>query len=273
MPGHKPEAIYHFTSFAGLSAILRTKHIALTESNLNNRENNNGVVWLTSSPDPVNHGLKFDNTIPAEHDKTRIRIMIPRKNEFRQWDEWSENKGMDAHYKKALIASADAEETHKTWYISESIIPVGDILQIEDVKTGETIPVENSIRALSESNPPAVHFRNEIDEYIASQPANLQVLLLNVRMAIRQALPDAAEKISWQMPTYWQGRNLIHFAAQKNHLGIYPGEEAMKHFAPRLIDYKTSKGAVQFPYKSFGTEQLSLIAEIATWCGKKNTQG
>jgi hypothetical protein len=43
----------------------------------------------------------------------------------------------------------------------------------------------------------------------------------------------------------------------------------MEHFMPRLTDYKTSKGAVQFPYKSFGAQQLALIAEIAAWCGRE----
>jgi uncharacterized protein YdhG (YjbR/CyaY superfamily) len=109
---------------------------------------------------------------------------------------------------------------------------------------------------------------NEIDQYITDQPGSIQGLLMDVRKAIRGTLPDATEKISWQMPTFWRGRNLIHFAAQKNHLGIYPGAAAMEHFAPRLAGYKTSKGAVQFPYKSFGAEQLKLIAEIAAWCGK-----
>ena len=69
------------------------------------------------------------------------------------------------------------------------------------------------------------------------------------------------------MPTYWKGQNLIHFAAHKNHLGIYPGAEAIKHFAPRLTNYKTSKGAIQFPYKGLVSEHLSLIREIADWCG------
>ena len=75
----------------------------------------------------------------------------------------------------------------------------------------------------------------------------------------------AAEKIAWGMPTYWRGRNLIHFAAHKNHLGIYPGAEAIEHFAPRLADYKTSKGAIQFPYKDLIGKHLELIKEIAEW--------
>ena len=117
---------------------------------------------------------------------------------------------------------------------------------------------------------PAIDCMNTIDEYIANQPEQLQSTLLSVRTAIRKVLPDATEKISWSMPTFWRGRNLIHFAAQKNHLGVYPGAEAIEHFAPRLTAYKTSKGAVQFPYKTFGPEQLALIAEIAAWCGKED---
>jgi uncharacterized protein YdhG (YjbR/CyaY superfamily) len=111
-----------------------------------------------------------------------------------------------------------------------------------------------------------------IDEYIAAQPETIQPILRSVLQTLRKTLPTATEKISWQMPTFWKGQNLIHFAAQKKHLGIYPGAEAMEHFAPRLTEYKTSKGAVQFPYKSFGDEQLALIAEIAAWCGENNSK-
>lgn len=272
MSSAKPEALYHFTSPSGLSAILCAGYIALTESNLNIREGNCGVVWLTSLPESTNHGLKFDETLPHEYNKTGIRITLPYQESFRCWDEWSDSKGMDAGYKQILIRSANAEETYPAWYVSETPIPVERILKISNMISGELISIEEAINALPGPPPSAAHFSNVIDEYIANQPANLHVLLLNVRLAIRQALPDAMEKISWQMPTFWQGHNLIHFAAQKSHLGIYPGGDAMKHFVPRLTEYKTSKGAVQFPYASFGSEQLKLINEIATWCGKEYTK-
>jgi len=106
----------------------------------------------------------------------------------------------------------------------------------------------------------------DIDEYIDVQSDSVRQLLRSVRREIQAAAPDAIEKISYQMPTYWKGQNLIHFAAQKMHLGIYPGAEAMAHFTPRLTEYKTSKGAIQFPYKDFGDTQLALIKEIAAWC-------
>lgn len=98
---NKPKILYHFTSPVGLSAILRSRHISLTESNLNIREGNCGVVWLTSSPNAANHGLKFDNTIPVELDKTSIRISLPYQASFTHWDGWSDSKGMDKAYKEA----------------------------------------------------------------------------------------------------------------------------------------------------------------------------
>jgi len=103
-----------------------------------------------------------------------------------------------------------------------------------------------------------------IDDYIAAQPERVQPILNQVRHAIRFVLPDAEERISWRMPTYWQKHNIIHFAAFKKHFGIYPGDKAIEHFADRLTEYKTSKGAWQLPYDK--PVPLELIAEIAKWC-------
>lgn len=62
-----------------------------------------------------------------------------------------------------------------------------------------------------------------IDDYILAQDENIRDQLRNVREVLRDELPNAIEKISWAMPTYWQGHNIIHFAAQKKHIGLYPG--------------------------------------------------
>ena len=107
-----------------------------------------------------------------------------------------------------------------------------------------------------------------IDDYIAAQPESIQPHLRQVRDTIRGVLPGVQERISWRMPTYWHKNNIFHFAAFKNHIGIYPGEEAMLHFADRLTAYKTSKGALQLPYSK--PLPLSLIAEMAKWCNDTN---
>ncbi len=105
-----------------------------------------------------------------------------------------------------------------------------------------------------------------VDSYIAAAPEDVQPILMQVRSTLSGALPDAEERISWSMPTYWRGHNIIHFSAMKNHLGIYPGAEAVEHFSERLdeLGFKHSKGAIQFPYKK--EIPLDLIREIALWC-------
>lgn len=106
-----------------------------------------------------------------------------------------------------------------------------------------------------------------IEEYILQQPENIQPYLRQIKDTVKGVLPEALEKISWSMPTYWKKRNLIQFAASKKHIGLYPGPEAVEAFADRLTDWKTSKGAIQFPYEK--PLPLELIAEIAKWCEKK----
>lgn len=88
---------------------------------------------------------------------------------------------------------------------------------------------------------------NSLDEYISEQSGEIQPLLQKIRETIHAAAPDALEKISWRMPTFWQGENLIHFAAFKKHIGIYPGDEAVHAFEDRLSEYKHAKGSIQFP--------------------------
>ena len=107
-----------------------------------------------------------------------------------------------------------------------------------------------------------------IEEYIAAQPEEAQDYLRQINAAIKASIPEAREKISWSMPTYWKGRNLIQFAASKRHIGLYPGPEAVEAFAGRLTEYKTSKGTIQLPYSK--PLPLELIGEIAKWCEENN---
>lgn len=86
-----------------------------------------------------------------------------------------------------------------------------------------------------------------IDEYILQFNPEVQELLQSVRKVIKETAPEAGEKISWRMPTFTLYGNLVHFAAFKNHIGLYPGAEGVEAFLEELKDYKTSKGAIQFP--------------------------
>lgn len=86
-----------------------------------------------------------------------------------------------------------------------------------------------------------------IDQYISLFPADVQEKLEQIRAAVAQAAPGAEEAIKYAMPTFVQDGNLIHFAAFKKHIGIYPAPTAIKEFAADFARYKTSKGAVQLP--------------------------
>lgn len=91
-----------------------------------------------------------------------------------------------------------------------------------------------------------VQFTN-IDEYIALFPEEIQEILTKIRKIIKENAPGASEKISYQMPTFFLNGNLIHFAAFKNHIGLYPTPTGIDAFKEELSKYKGAKGSVQFP--------------------------
>jgi len=109
-----------------------------------------------------------------------------------------------------------------------------------------------------------------IDEYIASFPPEIQQLLVSVRETIREAAPEATEKISYQMPTFALHGNLVHFAAFKNHIGFYPAPQGIEEFKEELSAYKGAKGSVQFPLNQ--PLPLELIRRIVKFRVEGNLQ-
>ena len=87
----------------------------------------------------------------------------------------------------------------------------------------------------------------DIDEYIAGFPDDIQEILQEIRMTIRQAAPEAKEAIKYRMPTLVLNGNLVHFAAFKNHIGFYPAPTGIEAFQDELSSYKGGRGSVQFP--------------------------
>lgn len=108
-----------------------------------------------------------------------------------------------------------------------------------------------------------------VDEYLARQPEDIRPELEQMRDILRRALPDAEERIAWSMPTLWQGHNLIHFAAAKHHIGLYPGDAAVRHFKDELGRYVSSKGSIRIPYDAIDAD---LVTRIALWCLEEEWQ-
>jgi uncharacterized protein YdhG (YjbR/CyaY superfamily) len=86
-----------------------------------------------------------------------------------------------------------------------------------------------------------------IDEYIAQLEPAVQVILRRLRELIREAAPKATERISYQIPTFYQDGNLVHFAAFKRHIGFYPTSSVVAAFESELTAFKRAKGSIQFP--------------------------
>ena len=86
-----------------------------------------------------------------------------------------------------------------------------------------------------------------IDEYIAACPPESQAYLRQIRKLIRTLVPDAKEKISYQMAAFEQnGKNLIHFAGWKKHVSLYPVPAGSEAFERQIAKYVDGKGTVKF---------------------------
>lgn len=88
---------------------------------------------------------------------------------------------------------------------------------------------------------------NVIDDYINGQSQEVQFKLNQIRDYIRILLPSAIEKLSYKMPTYHLGKNIIHFAAHNKHIGLYPGPDSIETFKESLKAYKYSKAPFKYP--------------------------
>ncbi|MBF6471736.1 MULTISPECIES: iron chaperone [Nocardia] len=101
-----------------------------------------------------------------------------------------------------------------------------------------------------------------IDAYLAGFPDDVREILSGIRAAIRRALPDATEAISYDIPTFkLHGRNVVHFAGWKQHVSLYPIPDGDPALERELEPYRAGKGTLRFrlgepvPYE--------LIARIA----------
>ncbi len=112
---------------------------------------------------------------------------------------------------------------------------------------------------------------NTIDEYIGSFPDDIQIILEKIRQTIKEAAPEAEETIGYAIPTLtMNGKNLVHFAAFKNHIGFYATPTGHAAFEKELSVYKQGKGSVQYPIDK--PMPLSLIKKVVKYRVKENLQ-
>ena len=113
-----------------------------------------------------------------------------------------------------------------------------------------------------------------IDEYLALLSEEKRRALQKLRKAIRSAVPEADECISYQIPAFrLRGRMLVAFGAATHHCAFYPGAFPIRAHKDELNAYDTSKGTIRFqadkPLSSTLVRKLvkTRIAEKASRSG------
>ena len=110
------------------------------------------------------------------------------------------------------------------------------------------------------------------EDYIMEYPSEIQERLEEIRQLIKCVVPEAEEKISYNMLSFRFHGNLIYYGAFKNHIGFYPASmKVFERFKYELKNYKQSgKGTVQFPNKK--PLPLDLIKRIIQFRAKENIE-
>jgi uncharacterized protein YdhG (YjbR/CyaY superfamily) len=104
-----------------------------------------------------------------------------------------------------------------------------------------------------------------VDEYIANQPAAVQLKLKKVRAAIRRAVPEAVEGIGYRMPGYkLHGKPMLYFAGFKEHYSLFAASGTFfAALEDELRGYELRKGTVHFPLsKPVPVKLISRIANL-----------
>lgn len=89
---------------------------------------------------------------------------------------------------------------------------------------------------------------NNIDEYIAGFPKDIQRILKKIRATIKKAAPKAEEAIRYSMPAFLLNGHLVLFSAYKNHIGLYPVPAGNETFKKEIAPYKSGKGTLHFSF-------------------------
>lgn len=114
-----------------------------------------------------------------------------------------------------------------------------------------------------------------IDEYIAACPPDSQDYLRQIRKLIRSLVPDAKEKISYQIACFeLNGMNLIHFAGWKKHVSLYPVPPGSEAFERQIKPYVSDKGTVKFPLdEPLPIKLIERVVKLHLVVNKKKAKG
>jgi uncharacterized protein YdhG (YjbR/CyaY superfamily) len=108
-----------------------------------------------------------------------------------------------------------------------------------------------------------------VDAYIAAFPPKVRSILTKIRRTIREAAPDAGEKISYGIPAFTLRRIVVYYAAFKAHIGVFPPVRGDAELQRDLARYRNPRGNLRFPldepmpYDLIRRVAQARVAEIA----------
>lgn len=89
--------------------------------------------------------------------------------------------------------------------------------------------------------------KSVIEMYIENQEQVIKDKLFFIHNEILKTFDNIGQKISYGIPTYHLKKNIFHFAAYQNHIGIYPGPSVVEMFKNKFKNCKFAKGTIQIP--------------------------
>jgi uncharacterized protein YdhG (YjbR/CyaY superfamily) len=114
-----------------------------------------------------------------------------------------------------------------------------------------------------------------IDEYIAACPPESQDYLRQIRKLIHTLVPDAKERISYQIAAFERnGKNLIHFAGWKKHVSLYPVPAGSEAFERQIAKYAGGRGTLKFPLdEPLPIKLIERVIKLHLDVNKKQAKG
>ena len=89
-----------------------------------------------------------------------------------------------------------------------------------------------------------------VDEYLAGLPDDVRARMSELRALVHRVVPGAEERIAYAMPTFAvDGRSVVHLAAWKKHIALYPLPELTGEVAAEAERYRGAKDAMHLPHR------------------------
>lgn len=107
-----------------------------------------------------------------------------------------------------------------------------------------------------------------IDAYVAGCPPDVQRILRRIRQVVRKAVPEAEERLSYRMPTFFADGVLLHVGAFRTHIGLFPPVRGDARLEQAVVRYAGPKGNLRLPLDQ--PIPYALIARIAKHRRKQN---